>query len=153
MLSGNIVLARHDTVFADAAHVPSGLVPGDSMQVIWPMPLGPNRGRYFLLTGTHDRAAREILAFALDLDALRPEHQVDVVGRVRPGVQAGLGCVALGQRGRGWVTGRTSTSLASIMTTSRVLPKASRALGLAVTLDTVRDLGPVASTTWLPFQV
>jgi hypothetical protein len=36
----DVVLARHDTVFADAAHVPSGLVPGESMQVIWPMVLG-----------------------------------------------------------------------------------------------------------------
>jgi enoyl-CoA hydratase/carnithine racemase len=53
----DVVLARHDTVFADAAHVPSGLVPGDSMQVIWPMLLGPNRGRYFLLTGQELSAA------------------------------------------------------------------------------------------------
>lgn len=26
-------------------------MPGDGIQVIWPLLLGPNRGRYFLLTG------------------------------------------------------------------------------------------------------
>ena len=38
------------------------------------------------------------------------------------------------------------------MTTSRVSPKARRTRGLAVTLAAVRHLGPVASTTWLPFH-
>jgi len=47
----DIVLCTPGTYFQDAAHFPSGLVPGDSMQVIWPLLLGPNRGRYFLLTG------------------------------------------------------------------------------------------------------
>ena len=28
-----------------------GTVPGDGVHVVWPMLLGPNRGRYFLLTG------------------------------------------------------------------------------------------------------
>jgi len=47
----DIVLAAEHTYFQDAPHFPGGLVPGDSMQVVWPMLLGPNRGRYFLLTG------------------------------------------------------------------------------------------------------
>ncbi len=47
----DIVLCTPDTYFQDKAHFPSGLVPGDSMQVVWPMLLGPNRGRHFLLTG------------------------------------------------------------------------------------------------------
>jgi enoyl-CoA hydratase/carnithine racemase len=47
----DIVLASDTTYFQDAPHFPMGLVPGDSMQVVWPMLLGPNRGRYFLLTG------------------------------------------------------------------------------------------------------
>ena len=29
----------------------SGLVPGDGMHIVYPMLLGMNRGRYFLLTG------------------------------------------------------------------------------------------------------
>ena len=47
----DIVLAAEHTYFQDAPHFPGGLVPGDGMQVIWPLLLGANRGRYFLLTG------------------------------------------------------------------------------------------------------
>ncbi|GGC00502.1 crotonase [Novosphingobium endophyticum] len=47
----DIVLAAEHAEFADIAHVPNGVVPGDGVQVVWPMLLGPNRGRYFLLTG------------------------------------------------------------------------------------------------------
>ena len=47
----DVVLAADHTYFQDAPHFPQGLVPGDSMQIVWPMLLGPNRGRYFLLTG------------------------------------------------------------------------------------------------------
>ena len=50
-LLSDIVLCTEDSYFQDAAHVPSGLVPGDGVQVIWPLLLGFNRGRYFLLTG------------------------------------------------------------------------------------------------------
>jgi enoyl-CoA hydratase/carnithine racemase len=58
----DIVLARTDTYFQDAPHFPGGLVPGDSMQVVWPLLLGPNRGRYFLLTGQeiHAEEARQL---------------------------------------------------------------------------------------------
>jgi enoyl-CoA hydratase/carnithine racemase len=47
----DVVIAADHAYFQDAPHFPGGLVPGDSMQVVWPMLLGPNRGRYFLLTG------------------------------------------------------------------------------------------------------
>ena len=47
----DIVIAADHAYFQDAPHFPGGLVPGDSMQIVWPMLLGPNRGRYFLLTG------------------------------------------------------------------------------------------------------
>jgi enoyl-CoA hydratase/carnithine racemase len=47
----DIVLAAPHAEFADLAHVPQGAVPGDGVHVVWPMLLGPNRGRYFLLTG------------------------------------------------------------------------------------------------------
>lgn len=50
-LLADIVLASETASFEDGPHFPSGLVPGDSMQVIWPLLLGPNAGRYFLLTG------------------------------------------------------------------------------------------------------
>lgn len=50
-LLSDIVICSEDTYFQDAAHVPSGLVPGDGVQVIWPLLIGFNRARYFLLTG------------------------------------------------------------------------------------------------------
>jgi enoyl-CoA hydratase/carnithine racemase len=66
----DIVLASDTAVFADAAHFPSGLVPGDGMQVVWPALLGPNAGRYLLLTG------QELTA--------RRAHELGVVGEVLP---------------------------------------------------------------------
>jgi enoyl-CoA hydratase/carnithine racemase len=47
----DIVIASDTAVFQDAPHFPNGVVPGDGVHVIWPLILGPNRGRYFLLTG------------------------------------------------------------------------------------------------------
>jgi len=47
----DIVLAADHAVFQDAPHFPGGLVPGDGVHVVWPLVLGINRGRYFLLTG------------------------------------------------------------------------------------------------------
>jgi Enoyl-CoA hydratase/carnithine racemase len=47
----DVVLAAEHTVFQDAPHFPGGLVPGDGVHVVWPLVLGINRGRYFLLTG------------------------------------------------------------------------------------------------------
>lgn len=47
----DIVLAADHAQFADIAHTIGGVVPGDGVHTVWPMLLGPNRGRYFLLTG------------------------------------------------------------------------------------------------------
>ncbi len=66
----DIVIAADHAYFQDAPHFPGGLVPGDSMQVVWPLLLGPNRGRYFLLTGQQIHAE----------EALR----LGVVGEVLP---------------------------------------------------------------------
>ena len=69
----DVVLARTDTYFQDAPHFPGGLVPGDSMQVVWPMLLGPNRGRYFLLTG-QEIHAEEALQLGVVGEVLPPER-------------------------------------------------------------------------------
>jgi len=61
----DIVLASDNAMFQDAPHYPNGLVPGDGVQVVWPLLLGLNRGRYFLLTG-EQLSAEE----ALDLDVV-----------------------------------------------------------------------------------
>lgn len=47
----DIVIASERATFADKAHVPGGTVAGDGVHVWWPMLLGPNRARHFLLTG------------------------------------------------------------------------------------------------------
>ena len=47
----DIVIAADTTVFQDAPHFMSGIVPGDGAHIVWTNLLGPNRGRYFLLMG------------------------------------------------------------------------------------------------------
>jgi enoyl-CoA hydratase/carnithine racemase len=47
----DIVLAADNACFADQPHFPNGLVPGDGVQVIWPMLIGMNRARYLMYTG------------------------------------------------------------------------------------------------------
>ena len=73
---GDIVLAADHTVFADTTHAPNGVVPGDGTQLIWPILLGANRGRYFLLTGERLTAeqARDlnVAAEIMPLDELMP---------------------------------------------------------------------------------
>jgi enoyl-CoA hydratase/carnithine racemase len=47
----DIVLASETADFQDSAHFGSfGVVPGDGSHLIWPLLLGLNRGKYFLLT-------------------------------------------------------------------------------------------------------
>jgi enoyl-CoA hydratase/carnithine racemase len=50
-LLADIVLAADTAAFQDGAHFTGGLVPGDGMHVVYPLLLGVNRARYFLLTG------------------------------------------------------------------------------------------------------
>ena len=47
----DIVLASETAAFQDSGHFMSGLIPGDGMHIVYPLLLGLNRGRYFLLTG------------------------------------------------------------------------------------------------------
>ena len=68
----DIVLAADHAEFADLAHGPTGVVPGDGVQTIWPMLLGPNRGRYFLLTGQR-LSAQEALRLGVVGEVLASE--------------------------------------------------------------------------------
>jgi enoyl-CoA hydratase/carnithine racemase len=47
----DIVLASDTACFEDAGHFEAGLVPGDGVNIVYPLLLGLNRARYFLLTG------------------------------------------------------------------------------------------------------
>ena len=72
----DIVLASETATFQDGPHFPRGVVPGDGVHVIWPLLLGQNRGRYFLLTGQTLSAqeARDlgVVAEVLPRDQLLP---------------------------------------------------------------------------------
>ena len=57
-LMSDIVLSAPHTTFQDSGHFMSGLTPGDGMHIIYPLLMGLNRGRYFLLTGQMLDAAK-----------------------------------------------------------------------------------------------
>ncbi|HKS98650.1 MAG TPA: enoyl-CoA hydratase/isomerase family protein [Rugosimonospora sp.] len=50
-LLSDITVAADTTRFQDGPHFPAGIVPGDGAHTVWTHILGPQRGRYFLLTG------------------------------------------------------------------------------------------------------
>jgi len=60
----DIVLAADHAYFQDAPHFPSGLVPGDGVQLVLNAVLGLNRARYFMLTGQRI-SAQEALALGV----------------------------------------------------------------------------------------
>ena len=68
----DIVLAADTAAFQDSGHFMSNLVPGDGVHVVYPMLLGTNRGRYFLLTG-QSIAADEALRLGLVSEVLPPD--------------------------------------------------------------------------------
>lgn len=49
-LLSDITVAAESATFQDSPHFPSGIVPGDGAHTVWTHILGPQRGRYFLLT-------------------------------------------------------------------------------------------------------
>lgn len=70
----DIVLAADTAMFQDAPHFPNGLVPGDGVHVVWPLLLGANRGRYFLLTG-QKLSAQEALQLGV-VSEVMPREQL-----------------------------------------------------------------------------
>jgi enoyl-CoA hydratase/carnithine racemase len=50
-LLADIVLAADTASFEDSGHFNGGLVPGDGVNIVYPLLLGLNRARYFLFTG------------------------------------------------------------------------------------------------------
>ncbi len=52
----DVVVAARNAVFADT-HVRMGIGAGDGGQVMWPLLMGPNRAKYYLMTG--DRLSAE----------------------------------------------------------------------------------------------
>jgi enoyl-CoA hydratase/carnithine racemase len=70
----DIVIASDRAAFADKAHAPGNVVPGDGVHVWWPMLLGPNRARHFLLTGA-EISAEEALRLGFVAEVV-PHSQV-----------------------------------------------------------------------------
>jgi enoyl-CoA hydratase/carnithine racemase len=71
----DIVIASDNAAFQDAPHFPNGIVPGDGVHIVWPLVLGPNRGRYFLLTG-QKLSAREALELGVVSEVVPRERLV-----------------------------------------------------------------------------
>jgi enoyl-CoA hydratase/carnithine racemase len=71
----DIVIASENAAFQDAPHFPNGIVPGDGVHVVWPLVLGPNRGRYFLLTG-QKLSARQALELGVVSELVPRERLV-----------------------------------------------------------------------------
>jgi enoyl-CoA hydratase/carnithine racemase len=75
-LLSDVVLASDTAVFQDAVHWTTGGVPGDGVHVLWPMWLGPNRGRQFLYM-CQEIDAREALSLGLVAEVHPPERLLD----------------------------------------------------------------------------
>jgi enoyl-CoA hydratase/carnithine racemase len=69
----DLCLASETATFSDSVHFSDAMVPGDGVHVFWPMVLGPNRGRYFLITG-QEIDAEEALRLGLVGEVLPPEQ-------------------------------------------------------------------------------
>lgn len=85
----DITIAAETSTFQDAPHFPSGIVPGDGAHVTWTHVLGPQRGRYFLLTGQELNAAQAldfgVVNEVLPLDQVLPRaHEIAATIAAKP---------------------------------------------------------------------
>jgi enoyl-CoA hydratase len=86
-LLADVVFAARSATFADT-HVRMGIAAGDGGQVIWPLLMGVNRAKYYLMTG--DRIPAEeaerlgLVNFVVDDDALM-ERALALAGRLAAG--------------------------------------------------------------------
>lgn len=83
----DITLASSTATFQDKAHIPSGSVAGDGVQVVWLELLGINRGRYFLLTG-QTLGAQEALDLGVVNEVLEPDQLLDRAYELARGIAA-----------------------------------------------------------------
>jgi enoyl-CoA hydratase/carnithine racemase len=72
----DIVIASERASFADKAHAPGGVVPSDGAHVWWPMLLGPNRGRHFLMTGC-EISAQEAVTLGFVAEVVPHERTIE----------------------------------------------------------------------------
>jgi enoyl-CoA hydratase/carnithine racemase len=72
----DIVLAAEHAWLQDGTHFARGVVPGDGVQTVWPMVLGRNRARYFLLMG-QKLSAQELLECGAVNEVLPKDQLMD----------------------------------------------------------------------------
>jgi enoyl-CoA hydratase/carnithine racemase len=72
----DIVIAADTTLFQDAPHYMSGIVPGDGAHVVWLNLLGSNRGRYFLMMG-EELVAEEARRLGIIGEVVPPAQVLD----------------------------------------------------------------------------
>ena len=81
LLLCDVVVASESAVFQDLPHFATNTVPGDGVNIVWPLLLGWNRGRDFLLSG-RSMSAHEALELGLvrevvpDADLLPRCHEI-----------------------------------------------------------------------------
>jgi enoyl-CoA hydratase len=86
-LLGDVVFAARGATFADT-HVRMGIAAGDGGQVIWPLLMGVNRAKYYLMTG--DRISAEeaerlnLVNFVVDDEELM-ERALELADRLAAG--------------------------------------------------------------------
>ena len=69
----DIVLASETACFHDSGHFENGQVPGDGVNIVYPLLLGLNRARYFMLMG-QSLSAQEALRLGLVNEVLPPDE-------------------------------------------------------------------------------
>jgi enoyl-CoA hydratase len=100
-LLGDVVFAARSAVFADT-HVRMGIAAGDGGQLIWPLLMGVNRAKYYLMTGdriTADEAERlNLVNFVVDDEELM-ERTLELADRLAagPGLAISASKVAVNQ--------------------------------------------------------
>src|SRR5699024_1396785 len=72
-LLSDITIAASTATFQDAPHYPMYTVPGDGVHVVWNALLGPNRARYFVLTG-QTLSAEEAKALGVVNEVVSPDQ-------------------------------------------------------------------------------
>ena len=86
-LLGDVVVAAKSATFADT-HVRMGIGAGDGGQVIWPLLMGVNKAKYFLMTGDHlpaEEAERlGLVSFLVEDDQLM-KQALEIADRLAAG--------------------------------------------------------------------
>ena len=98
---GDVVFAARSATFADT-HVRMGIAAGDGGQVIWPLLMGVNRAKYYLMTGERIPAEEAerlgLVNFVVDDDALM-DRALELADRLAagPGVAISASKVGVNQ--------------------------------------------------------